>query len=138
MAGSRQIAAVSAMGGREWAMLLALALVWGGSFFFNGVAVRDLPSFTLVWLRLAVAAVALLLLMRLLGQPFPTDRRTWLAFLVMGFLNNALPFCLIVWGQHRIASGLAAILNATTPMFTVLVAHVLTSDEKLTLSKGTG
>ncbi len=126
------------MGRREWAMLLALAVLWGGSFFFNGVAVRQLPSFTLVWLRVAVAAAALLLAVRLLGQRMPRDGRTWLAFFGMGLLNNALPFVLIVWGQHRIPSGLAAILNATTPLFTVLVAHLLTADERLTLLKALG
>jgi drug/metabolite transporter (DMT)-like permease len=126
------------MGGREWAMLLALAVLWGGSFFFNGVAVRELPAFTLVWLRVAVAAVALLLVLRTLGHPMPRDRRVWAAFLGMGLLNNVVPFALIVWGQHHIASGLASILNATTPLFTVLVAHLLTADEKLTPFKAAG
>jgi len=126
------------MGGREWAMLLALAVLWGGSFFFNGVAVRELPSFTLVWLRVAVAAATLLLVLRSLGQRMPTQGRTWAAFFGMGLLNNAVPFSLFVWGQHHIASGLASILNATTPLFTVLVAHLLTSDEKLTPAKMTG
>ena len=126
------------MGGREWAMLLALAVVWGGSFFFNGIAVRELPSFTLVWLRVSVAAGFLLLALRLLGQPMPRQPRIWAAFLGMGLLNNVLPFVLIVWGQHRIESGLASILNATTPLFTVLVAHALTADEKLTRLKAIG
>jgi drug/metabolite transporter (DMT)-like permease len=126
------------MGGREWAMLLALAVAWGGSFFFNGVAVRELPSLTLVWLRLACAAATLLIVLRLLGQRLPLQPRAWIAFLGTGLLNNVLPFVLIVWGQHHIASGLASILNATTPLFTVLVAHVLTPDEKLTPLKGAG
>jgi len=126
------------MGGREWAMLLGLAVLWGGSFFFNGVAVRELPSFTLVWLRVAVAAAALLSALRILGQRMPTGRRVWAAFFGMGLLNNVLPFVLIVWGQHRIASGLASILNATTPLFTVLVAHALTPDERLTAAKAGG
>jgi drug/metabolite transporter (DMT)-like permease len=126
------------MGGREWAMLLALAVLWGGSFFFNGVAVRELPSFTLVWLRVTVAAATLLLVLRLLGQRMPTEGRVWAAFFGMGLLNNVVPFVLIVWGQHRIASGLASILNATTPLFTVLVAHLLTPDEKLTPLKAAG
>lgn len=126
------------MGGREWAMLLALAVLWGGSFFFNGVAVRELPSFTLVWLRVALAAAILLGAMRLLGQHMPTGGRIWAAFFGMGLLNNVLPFVLIVWGQHRIASGLASILNASTPLFTVLVAHLLTPDEKLTPIKAAG
>jgi drug/metabolite transporter (DMT)-like permease len=127
-----------AMGGAVWAMLLALSVLWGGSFFFNGVAVRDLPPVTLVWLRVACAAGALLLALRVLDQDLPTRGDVWRAFLVMGLLNNVLPFVLIVWGQHRIASGLASILNATTPLFTVLVAHVLTADEKLTRLKTVG
>jgi len=126
------------MGGAEWAMLLVLAVLWGGSFFFNGVAVRELPSLTLVWLRVAVAAMTLLLALRLLGQRMPGQGSVWAAFFCMGLLNNVLPFVLIVWGQHRIASGLASILNATTPLFTVLVAHGLTSDEKLTPLKAAG
>lgn len=127
-----------AMGGREWAMLLALAVLWGGSFFFNAVAVRELPAFTLVWLRVAVAAVALLLALRLLEQRMPGGRSVWAAFLGMGLLNNVVPFALIVWGQHHIASGLASILNATTPLFTVLLAHLLTADERLTPPKAAG
>ena len=128
----------SAMGAREWGMLLALSLAWGGSFFFNAVALRELPPLTLVWLRVAVAAATLLVAMRVLGRPMPRRRATWAAFAAMGMLNNAVPFVLIVWGQHRIASGLASILNATTPLFTVLVAHVLTPDEKLTTRKAGG
>jgi drug/metabolite transporter (DMT)-like permease len=126
------------MGGREWAMLLALAVIWGGSFFFNSVGLRELPSFTLVWLRVAVAAVTLLLVLRLLGQRMPRDGHVWAAFVGMGMLNNVLPFVLIVWGQHSIASGLASILNATTPLFGVLVAQWLTPDEKLTPLKAAG
>jgi drug/metabolite transporter (DMT)-like permease len=126
------------MGRQEWAMLLALAVLWGGLFFFNGVAVRELPALTLVWLRVTVAAVALLVVLRALRIPLPTGCGTWSAFLGMGLLNNVVPFTLIVWGQHHIASGLASILNATTPLFTVLVAHLLTSDEKLTPAKAAG
>ncbi|HEY0203079.1 MAG TPA: EamA family transporter [Acetobacteraceae bacterium] len=138
MAQGKGDAQASAMGGREWAMLLALAVLWGGSFFFNAVAVRELPSFTLVWLRVVVAAVTLLGVLRLLGQSMPTAGRVWAAFFGMGLLNNVVPFALIVWGQHHIASGLASILNATTPLFTVLVAHLLTSDERLTPLKAAG
>ena len=126
------------MSGKEWVLLLILAVLWGGSFFFNGVAVRELPSFTIVWLRVASADAALLIVLRLLGRRMPMQGRVWLAFFGMGLLNNVLPFALIVWGQHRIASGLASILNATTPLFTVLVAHLLTPDEKLTPLKGAG
>jgi drug/metabolite transporter (DMT)-like permease len=126
------------MGGREWAMLLVLAAIWGGTFFFNGIAVHDLPSLTLVWLRLAVAALTLLAVLAALGQALPRAPRLWADFLGMGLLNNIVPFVLIVWGQHRIASGLAAILNATTPLFTVVVAHALTRDERLSPRKAAG
>jgi len=102
------------------------------------VAVRELPSLTLVWLRVAIAAASLLLLLRLLGQAMPRGGRIWAAFFGMALLNNVVPFVLIVWGQHRIASGLAAILNATTPLFTVLVAHGLVPDERLTALKAAG
>ncbi len=138
MAQNGHSAMTPVMGGREWAMLLALAVLWGGSFFFNGVAVRELPSLTLVWLRVAVAAATLLLALRLLGQRMPTQGRVWAAFFGMGLLNNVIPFVLIAWGQHHIASGLASILNATTPLFTVLVAHLLTPDERLTPLKAVG
>ncbi len=135
---SRSAIAAPAMGGREWAMLLALAVLWGGSFFFNAVAVRELPSFTLVWMRVAVAAATLLLVLRVLGQRMRAEGRVWAAFFGMGLLNNVVPFVLIVWGQHHIASGLASILNATTPLFTVLAAHLLTPDERLTPLKAAG
>lgn len=126
------------MGATEWAMLVALSVLWGGSFFFAGVAVKELPPFTIVTLRVALAALMLLVLVRATGRLMPTDRRVWAAFFGMGLLNNIIPFCLIVWGQTQIASGLASILNATTPLFGVLVAHVLTTDEKITSNKLAG
>ncbi len=119
-------------------MLLALATVWGGSFFFNAIAVQELPVFTVVVSRVALAAIILLMIMWLRGERLPRDRRVWVAFLGMGFLNNVIPFSLIVWGQQHIASGVASILNASTPLFTVVFAHILTSDESMTKGKFTG
>lgn len=126
------------MTGLEWAMLLALATVWGGSFFFNSVAVRDLPVLTVVLARVALAAIILLAVLRLRGKRMPRGRRVWLAFFGMGLLNNAIPFTLIVWGQQHIASGVASILNAATPFFGVLLAHLLTRDEQMTRAKISG
>ncbi|RJF90164.1 DMT family transporter [Oleomonas cavernae] len=120
------------MGPAEWAMLLLLSVLWGGSFFFIGIAVTGLPPFTIVLLRVALAAVVLNLAMPLMGLRMPRDGKSWAAFFGMGLLNNAIPFCLIVWGQTQIASGLASILNAMTPVATVVVAHFLTTDEKMT------
>jgi drug/metabolite transporter (DMT)-like permease len=116
----------------EWGLLIALSALWGGSFFFTGVIVKELPPLTIVLLRVGGAAMILLVLLKIMGIRMPADARTWSAFFAMGLLNNVVPFCLIVWGQTHIASGLASILNATTPLFTVIVAHFLTSDEKMT------
>lgn len=116
----------------EWGLLVALSVLWGGSFFFTGVAIRELPPLTIVFLRVALAAAILLVVLKAIGLAMPKNRSVWLAFFGMGFLNNVVPFCLIVWGQTHIASGLASILNATTPLFTVVVAHGLTADEKMT------
>jgi drug/metabolite transporter (DMT)-like permease len=126
------------MGWREWALLVALSVLWGGSFFFVGVAVAELPTFTIVALRVLIAAAALALFLQVSGIGIPHGRQAWRAFFAIGVLNNIIPFSLIVWGQAHIASGLASILNATTPLFTVLVAHALTADEKLTPQRASG
>lgn len=126
------------MGGRDWGLLVLLSLLWGGSFFFVGVAVVGLPPFTIVLLRVGLAALALNGVLLATGLRLPWDGRVWGAFALMGFLNNLVPFSLIVWGQTQIASGLASILNATTPLFTVLLAHVLTRDEKLSGARFAG
>lgn len=116
----------------DWALLALLSIVWGGSFLFVGVAVKELPPLTIVALRVAMAATALWGVLAIMGVRLPRERRIWAAFLGMGILNNVIPFTLIVWGQSHIASGLASILNATTPLFTVIVAHYFTVDERLT------
>ncbi len=127
-----------AMGAVEWAMLGALSVLWGGSFFFVGVALAELPPLTIVALRVGLAALALNLAVLASGERMPGGARAWAAFLAMGLLNNVVPFSLIVWGQTQIASGLASILNATTPLFTVLVAHALTRDERMSAGRMAG
>lgn len=121
-----------------WGMLLLLSLLWGGSFLFIGVAVKEVPVFSIVACRVALAALALHLVLRLSGTPMPTSRPALLAFLWMSVLNNIIPFNLIAFGQGRIESGLASILNATTPIFTMLIAHVMTEDEKIGPRKAVG
>ena len=116
----------------EWGLLLILSLLWGGSFFFTGIAVRELPTLTIVLCRVGLAGVILYAVMKFQGLQMPLTPSVWIAFITMGLLNNAIPFSLIVWGQAHIASGLASILNATTPLFTVIVAHLFTKDEKMT------
>lgn len=126
------------MTAREWGMLLTLSLVWGGSFFFYEIAVRQLPVFTVVVCRVGLAAVILLAVLRLTGQRLPRSGKVWAAFFGMGMLNNVIPFSLIVAGQQSVASGVASILNAATPLFGVIFAHLLTQDEKLTPLKLAG
>ncbi|RFB78651.1 DMT family transporter [Methylovirgula sp. 4M-Z18] len=130
------------MGSKDWAELLVLSVLWGGTFFFVKIAGAEIPTFTLVFGRVALAALVLALALPFLGERIPTAPRVWLAFFGMGLLNNVLPFSLIFYGEssmpNAIAASLSAILNATTPLFTVLVAHVLTSNEKLTVRKGVG
>ena len=126
------------MGFAEWAMVIALSLLWGGSFFFAAIAVQELPTLTIVVCRVAIAALVLWAVLLVMRVQIPRGRAVWQAFFVMGFLNNVIPFCLIIWGQSHIASGLASILNATTPLFTVVVAHFLTSDEKMSGQKVLG
>lgn len=106
---------------RDWSLLAVLSMLWGGSFFFNGAALRELPPLTLVFLRVALGAVILLPLLRVQGISCPKGVGGWRAFVAIGLLNNVIPFSLIVAGQTFIPSGLASILNATTPLFTVLV-----------------
>ncbi|MBR0687201.1 DMT family transporter [Bradyrhizobium manausense] len=106
---------------RDWSLLALLSMLWGGSFFFNGAALRELPPLTLVFLRVALGAAILLPLLRLRGIGFPRGVPGWKPFVVIGLLNNVIPFSLIVIGQIFIPSGLASVLNATTPLFTVLV-----------------
>ena len=120
------------MNGREWAILLALAVIWGGAFFFIKVAVTHVDPLTYVWLRLTIAAIALWLVLRWQRDRLKLPREVWGAILVLALLNNVIPFALFGWGQMHIASGLASILNATTPIWGVIVAHLLTRDERMT------
>ena len=116
----------------EWACLLLLSVAWGGSFFFVAVALRDLPPFTIVFARLLFGALGLLAVLACTGTRLPLNRRILLGCLCLGLLNNAVPFSLLTWGQVQLASGVAAVLNATTPLFTLVIAHAFTADEKIT------
>lgn len=118
-----------------WGLIALLAVIWGGSFFLTEIALTGMGPLTLVTGRVGIAALALWGVILLRGEAVPSFGWIWLGLLVMGALNNVLPFSLISWGQTRIDSGVASILNATTPLFGVLVAHVFTADEKLTFPR---
>lgn len=128
----------SQMNGNDWLILGTLAIIWGGAFFFIGVAVRHVQPLTYVWLRLTIAAAAMWLFLRFKGEKLGLPRHAWGSILLLALLNNALPFTLFGWGQTHIASGLASILNATTPIWGVVVAHFLTHDERMSPRKIAG
>ncbi len=122
----------------EWGLLLFLALLWGGSYFYNAIAVKALPTLTVVTVRVVLGAVLLYAVVRISGARMPRDGKTWRAFFVMGLINNVIPFSMIAWSQGYVASGLASILNATTPLFAVVLAHFTTADEKTSPARVTG
>jgi drug/metabolite transporter (DMT)-like permease len=126
------------MNGRDWAILGVLALIWGGAFFLIGVAVRHVPPFTYVLMRLTIAAAAMWAILAWRRETLALPREAWGAIVLLALLNNALPFTLFGWAQTHIASGLASILNATTPIWGVIVAHVFTADERITPRKLAG
>jgi len=127
------------MGPREWIMLLILSVVWGGAFFFYKVLDdAGIPPFTIVLGRVGLAALALLPVLLLTGRRLPRSRAAWGAFFLLGALNNLIPFTLIILGEKQIDSGLASVFNATTPVFTALIAQVLLRDEKLTANRIAG
>lgn len=119
----------------DWLWLVVLSILWGGSFIFIELALDSFPPLTLVASRLALASAVLALGLALTGSLPPFDRGTWRMFFFMGLLNNAVPFTLFAWGQTQIGAGLASIFNAMTPLFTILIAHVATADEKITPTK---
>ncbi len=123
---------------RAWAELFLLATIWGGSFISNRIALNEVPVLTTVTFRVLGAAVLLWAYVAARGLPLPRAPRIWASFLVMGLLNNALPFTLITWGQLTIPSGLAAIVNASTAIFGVVVASLAFRDETLTPQRLTG
>jgi drug/metabolite transporter (DMT)-like permease len=122
----------------EWGLVVLLSMLWGGSFFFAKVIVQQVPPFTLGFARFAIAAVALGMYLRMSRTPVPGSVSTWAAFAGMGALNNLIPAALIAWGQMTIPSGLAAVLIATTPVFSIVVAHCLTVDDKMSANKVVG
>jgi drug/metabolite transporter (DMT)-like permease len=123
---------------KEWGIFGLLGLIWGTSFLWIKIAVQEVGPFMLVTFRLLFAALGLIAIMLIRRQVMPRDRKTWLAFLFMGFFNTALPFTLISWGEVKIASSLASILNGTVPLFTIVIAHFWLHDEKITLGRLAG
>jgi drug/metabolite transporter (DMT)-like permease len=126
------------MSATDWLLLVVLSVLWGGSFYFAKIAVLEIPPLTLALGRVAIAASALVLFARAVGERFPRDATTWRRFTVMAAFNNVLPFTLLFWGQIHISIGLASILNATSPLFGVMVAHLMTHDDRFSVGRAIG
>jgi drug/metabolite transporter (DMT)-like permease len=126
------------MSADDWLLLVALSILWGGSFYFAKIAVLEIPPLTLALCRVGIAATVLAVAAHVMAGPFPRDAATWRHFTIMALFNNVLPFTLIFWGQIHISIGLASILNATSPLFGVLAAHVLTHDDRMSVSRMIG
>lgn len=123
---------------KEWGMFVLLGLIWGSSFLWIKIAVQEIGPFILVAFRLLFGLTGLLVVVHLQKQAFPRGRKVLLAYFFMGVFNTALPFILISWGETRIDSALAAILNATTPLFAIIIAHFWLHDEKISLPRAAG
>jgi drug/metabolite transporter (DMT)-like permease len=123
---------------RAWAELLLLSLIWGASFLAIRTALDEIPVATSVAYRVGLAALVLWVWVAARRLPLPRTPRVWGALLVMGLLNNVVPFSLMAWGQLHIETGLTAILNAGTAVFGVLAAATLLPDERLTPRRAFG
>jgi drug/metabolite transporter (DMT)-like permease len=118
-----------------WLILILLGSIWGASYLFIKVGGAEIPPFTFVAGRTLIAALALLIVLCARKESLPRSRREWMPLIAMGIFNGVIPYTLITWGETHITSGLAAILTAAMPLFTVILAHFWTHDERLTLGK---
>lgn len=123
---------------KEWGAFLLLGTLWGSSFLWIKIGVQEIGPLTLVAFRLLFGLIGLLVAVWVTRQKFPRMLTHLSAFLFMGVFNTAVPFVLISWGETRIDSGLAAILNGTTPLFTLVIAHFWLADERMTLTRMAG
>lgn len=126
------------MKSRDWGAFALLGCIWGSSFLWIKIAVRDVDPFTLAGWRLLFGVLGMLIVVGLTKPSFPKDRRTWLWMGILGITNTALPFTIIPWGERLIDSSVASILNSTVPLFTLLIAHVFLHDDRITLPKVIG
>src|SRR3954465_3145932 len=116
---------------QAWGGFWLLALIWGSSFLFIRIGVEQLSTFQLVFIRTGIAAVGLNIVVYLRGKRLPTDRAGVRDVVILGVVNTVIPFALITWGEKSIESGLAAVLQATAALFTMIVAHVVFADERI-------
>ncbi len=123
---------------KHWSAFLLLGLIWGTSFLWIKVGLRELSPLTLVGFRLLFGWLAMIILVALRRPAFPRWGRTWLWLILMGVTNTALPFLLITWGEQSIDSAVASVLNSSVPLFTLVIAHFFLTDEPMTLPRVAG
>lgn len=128
----------TAMGSVEWSLLILLGVIWGSGFFFAHIAVTEIPPLTLVLLRVGIAAVALHVYLQAIGVSFAPALSRWRLFVALSLSNNIVPFALIFTGQTVLGAGVASVLNATTPFWTIIIANAFTRDEKASWNKVAG
>lgn len=121
-----------------WFILLLLGAIWGASYLFIKVGGAEIPPFTFVAGRTIMAALALMIVLALRKESLPRTRRAWMPLIAMGIFNGVIPYTAITWGELHISSGLASILTAAMPLFTVIISHFWTHDERLNLTKIVG
>lgn len=119
----------------DWGILATLSILWGSSFIFAKIALHELPVFLFVALRMALAGITLILFSKIGGTRLSVPRPARTTVIFMGLINCTIPFCLFVWSQRYISAGLASILNTTTPLIAIILAHLTTQDEKITRSR---
>ena len=123
---------------QTWILLIALGAIWGASFLFARIAVLEIPPLTLVFARVAIAAMALNIFIFFNTNDYRPSHSMWMNFAIMGVLNNIIPFGLIFYGQTEIGAGLAAVVNAMTPIWTIIIANFTTNDERFSKNKAIG
>ncbi len=117
---------------RVYLYIILLAGLWGSSFFFIKLALLQITPLTIVLIRVGISAIILNIIVLVSGKKIPRSPKVWVSFFFMGALNNLIPFSLIIWGQQFVESSTASILNASAPVFSVILAHYLTTEERMT------
>jgi len=120
---------------RQWGLLLFLSVLWGMSYIFMELAIRDLPTFSIVFGRLFFAAVMLFSYIKVMGRKLSFSLQIWRMLFIASIIGMVIPFSLIVWGQHYVTASLSSVLNGTVPIFTVILTHFMTVDERMKLNK---
>ena len=123
---------------KDWLAFTLLSLIWGSSFLWIKIAVAEVGPFLLVALRLSLGILGLLAVAAFTRPAWPRERSVWLSLTFLGIINNAIPYVLISWGEKTVDSAVAAILNSSTPLFTMVIAHFLLSDDRMTRARLAG